>query len=339
MTNQAFQTMAEVDEYLSGDTVECLICCKNFQCLPNHILRKHDTVPEEYHRRFGIPFSRSLTSAKYRAMAAAAVSPQSKEGLRREGAARTGPPRFGGHRIGIPAVENKNKEIQGKDGWRAHLEPATVACANCGAEVTNVIHACGPVRCLQCLSPGGRQSRITRSKNKTVPPPLTPAELAAFDKPFETMEQVDAYLSGETIACLICGQHKLSLPLHLYNAHNITPEQYRGRFGIPSKRGLLAAPVRAAHAAIDNREYLERFRLTGIVPRRGPKQAPTVPCIRNMRAQLYIPKRTVACAKCGVPVETPALIAHRPIDCIDCAPKGSRYSRLRRLREKEKKAA
>ena len=71
-----FQTMEQVNDYLSGNTVECLICGKRYQWLHNHIVKMHDTSPDDYRRRFGIPFTRSLTSAKFRAECSARVGPQ-----------------------------------------------------------------------------------------------------------------------------------------------------------------------------------------------------------------------------------------------------------------------
>ena len=46
MSDTPFQTMAEVDEYLSGNTIECLICAKSFQRLNRHLQYVHNIAPE-----------------------------------------------------------------------------------------------------------------------------------------------------------------------------------------------------------------------------------------------------------------------------------------------------
>jgi predicted transcriptional regulator len=199
---EPFQTREQVDEYLSGETVECLICGRRFNGLHMHLKFKHGISDDDYRQRYGIPLSRALTSATYRA------------------------------RVGDTS--------------------ATVACAKCGADVvTSRYHVSRGLLCLKCdISPKGKaRASYWRSKVRIIPPPLSPSELAAFDTPFRTPEAADAYLSGETIACLICGEHKCSLPLHLHRAHQTAPDEYRRRFGIPATRELLAAPFRAARAA------------------------------------------------------------------------------------------
>ena len=76
MTDTPFQTMAEVDEYLSGNTIECLICGESFQRLNRHLQYVHNIAPDDYRRRFGIPFKRSLTSVPSRAKSGSAMTPE-----------------------------------------------------------------------------------------------------------------------------------------------------------------------------------------------------------------------------------------------------------------------
>ena len=88
MTDTPFQTMQEVDNYLSGDTVACLICGKSFQTLNCSHLGSHGITHDEYRVRFGIPFNRSLTSAPFRAKSRALIGPEHIERLERSRAAR-----------------------------------------------------------------------------------------------------------------------------------------------------------------------------------------------------------------------------------------------------------
>lgn len=62
-------------------------------------------------------------------------------------------------------------------------------------------------------------------------------------EPFQTSQEVDDYLSGDVVTCLICGNGKKSLALHI-RAHGITPEEYRRKYNIPLRRALDAVNIR-----------------------------------------------------------------------------------------------
>ncbi len=55
-----FKTNAELDEYLSGKFVKCLICSKGFLLLALHIPRAHGMTVKEYKEAHGIPYTRAL---------------------------------------------------------------------------------------------------------------------------------------------------------------------------------------------------------------------------------------------------------------------------------------
>jgi len=57
---------------------------------------------------------------------------------------------------------------------------------------------------------------------------------------FETIEEVNEYLGGDRIVCLLCGRDMKTLGGHLRQIHdNMTCDQYKKRFGIPWRRGLI----------------------------------------------------------------------------------------------------
>jgi hypothetical protein len=60
---QPFATRREVERYFSGRTIQCLLCGKRFERLSPHLRRTHDVMPDEYRERFGLPWTRGLTSA------------------------------------------------------------------------------------------------------------------------------------------------------------------------------------------------------------------------------------------------------------------------------------
>lgn len=66
---------------------------------------------------------------------------------------------------------------------------------------------------------------------------------------FETKEQVNNYFSGEKIECLLCGKEYKALACHIIRVHKTSPDNYRGLFGLPLSRGLVAEDTRDKQAA------------------------------------------------------------------------------------------
>jgi ROS/MUCR transcriptional regulator protein len=62
-TPRAFKTRREVERYFGGKTIECLLCAQRFRRLAGHLAAKHEMSVDEYRLRFGLPWSRGLTSA------------------------------------------------------------------------------------------------------------------------------------------------------------------------------------------------------------------------------------------------------------------------------------
>lgn len=59
-----------------------------------------------------------------------------------------------------------------------------------------------------------------------------------IEKPFETPEDVEKYLSGDRIVCLICGKDYNALHSHL-KVHGHTADSYKEKYRIPSNIGLI----------------------------------------------------------------------------------------------------
>ncbi|HEY3617301.1 MAG TPA: MucR family transcriptional regulator [Candidatus Sulfotelmatobacter sp.] len=53
----------DIDRYFSGKKIECLLCGRRFRRLGRHLAAKHDMSVNEYRSRFGLPWTRGLTSA------------------------------------------------------------------------------------------------------------------------------------------------------------------------------------------------------------------------------------------------------------------------------------
>ena len=58
-----FNTRGQVERYFSGKTIKCLLCGRRFQRLSFHLAAKHSVTTDDYKSRFGLPWTRGLTSA------------------------------------------------------------------------------------------------------------------------------------------------------------------------------------------------------------------------------------------------------------------------------------
>jgi ROS/MUCR transcriptional regulator protein len=61
--HQQFKKRREIESYFSGDTIECLLCGRYFKRLQSHLVAKHHMSADAYKKRFGLPWTRGLTSA------------------------------------------------------------------------------------------------------------------------------------------------------------------------------------------------------------------------------------------------------------------------------------
>jgi hypothetical protein len=59
---EKLENRQQVDEYFSGDKIQCLICGKWFKSLGSHVIRIHNMGINEYKTMFNIPWTRGLVS-------------------------------------------------------------------------------------------------------------------------------------------------------------------------------------------------------------------------------------------------------------------------------------
>jgi predicted transcriptional regulator len=62
-TPPAFKTRRDIERYFGGKTIECLLCRQRFRRLGGHLAAKHEVSVDDYRSRFGLPWTRGLTSA------------------------------------------------------------------------------------------------------------------------------------------------------------------------------------------------------------------------------------------------------------------------------------
>jgi hypothetical protein len=72
------------------------------------------------------------------------------------------------------------------------------------------------------------------------------------EKRFESRADLDEYLSGDSIQCLLCGRRFQILDTYLRAVHGITSDDYRDKYGIGRTVGLQSAPKakKASDAAL-----------------------------------------------------------------------------------------
>lgn len=75
------------------------------------------------------------------------------------------------------------------------------------------------------------------------------------------MEEIDAYLDGDKVTCLVCGKSFVTLSPHINVAHQLTAEAYKQRYDIPWRRGLISRPLRERKA-----KMMKGYKEAGILP-------------------------------------------------------------------------
>jgi hypothetical protein len=68
-------------------------------------------------------------------------------------------------------------------------------------------------------------------------------------KEFNSKEEVQEYLNHDKIKCLECGQLFSFLPNHLRRKHNLTADEYREKYNLPTTTPLAGLEYRAKHRA------------------------------------------------------------------------------------------
>ena len=67
---------------------------------------------------------------------------------------------------------------------------------------------------------------------------------------FTTRSEVDRYFSNDDgIQCLLCGRFLGTLQNHLQLVHGFSHEEYRERYGLPWRKGLVSRTVSKKHSS------------------------------------------------------------------------------------------
>lgn len=74
--NEPFASREELDEYLSGDKIQCLICGREFPCQLGQHIRVHRMTRQEYKKKYNIPLSVGLVTKTFHNKKSANMKPE-----------------------------------------------------------------------------------------------------------------------------------------------------------------------------------------------------------------------------------------------------------------------
>lgn len=143
---------------------------------------------------------------------------------------------------------------------------------------------------------------------------------------FTSLEEVRAYLSGDRIACLVCGKLARRLQYKHLEMHGLDADGYRERFGIPWSFSLTSAPSREASRRMITEANTRH--LTRRDSARRQVRRPSCPAVANQwardaelgwNASARLRVTTHCAGGCGTSIETTMLTACQPVHCDRCA--------------------
>jgi hypothetical protein len=123
---------------------------------------------------------------------------------------------------------------------------------------------------------------------------------------FNRRRDVERYLGGKTIECLLCGLRFRRLAGHLAAKHEMSVDEYRTRFGLPWSRGLTSAASVASSGWTDERKVKARknrfFERAHLTPRRAPAPFLKVEAVKNLgkHAVGFGKHSSEECVRCSI---------------------------------------
>lgn len=79
-------------------------------------------------------------------------------------------------------------------------------------------------------------------------------------RPF-TRDEINAYLSGDRVTCMLCGKAYKKIGIHLKTIHSVEVDEYRAMYGLPWRTGLTGEETREKHSVIAKRMLAEHDHL------------------------------------------------------------------------------
>jgi len=163
-----FETPAELANYFNEDKIQCLLCGKLYKTLGAHLLRIHGVTGDEYHEKYGIPFTYGLCSGELSQRIGERVStmlanPKARARLLKNAALgrETMGSRKGKPRRMVPVTTVKSLENI-KDAQPRKVVYLEVPCESCGELVQRdsvYVQMGKPARCKKCAAKVNRANR------------------------------------------------------------------------------------------------------------------------------------------------------------------------------------
>jgi MucR family transcriptional regulator, transcriptional regulator of exopolysaccharide biosynthesis len=113
---------------------------------------------------------------------------------------------------------------------------------------------------------------------------LASEQANAVQAPPEPAVPIRRSIGKDHMTCLICGQKQKLLKRHLATAHELTPAQYRERFGLKSDYPMVAPNYAKARSEMALRIGLGRPKKAGPAKRGRPPKAATAKAAPAKRA-------------------------------------------------------
>lgn len=133
-----------------------------------------------------------------------------------------------------------------------------------------------------------------------------PPAVSRWSVPFQTIEEVRQYFSGNSVECLVCGALRQDLAKHIHFSHGMWEAEYRIRFGIPPTYMLAGAAIRDTHKHCASPDPAMKRSEAAALPPPPPafrfigKEAIVDRRFRNTREiDEYVADSTILCLICG----------------------------------------
>ena len=102
---------------------------------------------------------------------------------------------------------------------------------------------------------------------------------------FQTLEEIEGYLSGGRMQCLLCGKLYVMIGKHLREIHGVTVDQYKERYGIPWGRGLVCVDTKKVMSANAKRRIYEGGFNRGCYEAPNYIQRKRCPAVKNLNLE------------------------------------------------------
>lgn len=139
---------------------------------------------------------------------------------------------------------------------------------------------------------------------------------------FTTIDEVEQYLSGEKLQCLLCGKMFLGLGNHIALQHGVPAMEYKHRYGIPYRRGLAAESTKQKHRDFSSMRLSDPANLALLLSAAKKARAvprtykPTVASVKNQRIDRIETSRLyLNCMSCGKLLD---VATNAPSKCAAC---------------------